>query len=58
MYFEALETYHAAYEIYDSWMQWFKRLSNLNGLNARVDVNCGRKDGRTDGKPDAYIAPC
>ena len=23
-------------------------------LNARVDVNCGR----TDGKPDAYIAPC
>ena len=30
-------------------------------LNARVDVNCGRKDGRmdglTDGKPDAYIAP-
>ena len=26
--------------------------------NARVNVNCGREDGRTDGKPDAYIAPC
>ena len=22
----------------------------MNGLNARVDVNCGRKDGRTDGQ--------
>ena len=22
-------------------------------LNARIDVNCGRKDGRRDGKPDA-----
>ena len=21
-------------------------------LNARVDVNCGRKDGRTDGRKD------
>ena len=27
-------------------------------INARVDVNCGRKDGQTDGKPDAYIASC
>ena len=38
-------------------MQWFKRISHLNGLNlnARVDVNCGRKDGLTNGKPDAYI---
>ena len=35
-------------------------------LNSRVDVNCVRKerrtdgwtDGQTDGKPDAYIAPC
>ena len=31
-------------------------------LNARVDVNYGRKGGRTgglaDGKPDAYIALC
>ena len=26
-------------------------------LNAWVDVNCGRKDGRTEGKLDAYIAP-
>ena len=25
-------------------------------LIARVDVNYGRKDGRTDGKPDACIA--
>ena len=31
-------------------------------LNARVDVNCGRKDGRmgrqTDGESDAFIASC
>ena len=27
-------------------------------LNARVDVNSGWKDGWTDEKPDAYIAPC
>ena len=25
-------------------------------LNARVDVNCGRKGGRTDEKPEVYIA--
>ena len=25
-------------------------------LKARVDVNCERKDGRPDGKPDAYGA--
>ena len=33
-------------------MQWFKRISHLNGLNARVDVNCKRKDARTDGRTD------
>ena len=33
-------------------MQWFKRISYLNrlNLNARVDVNCGRKDGQGKGK--------
>ena len=31
---EALESDHAAYEIGDSWMQWFKRISHLNGLVA------------------------
>ena len=34
----------------------------LMDLNARIDVNYGRKGGRTgglaDGKPDAYIALC
>ena len=29
---EALESDHAAYEIEDSWMLWFKRISHLNGL--------------------------
>ena len=31
-------------------------------LKGRVDVNCERKDGRTDGltdgKPDVYVAHC
>ena len=31
-YSEALESDHAAIEIYDSWMQWFKRIRHLNGL--------------------------
>ena len=31
-YSEVLESDHAAYEILDSWMQWFKRISHLNGL--------------------------
>ena len=30
----------------------------LMDLHARVEVNCGRKDGRTNGKPDAYTALC
>ena len=31
----------------------------LMDLNGRVDIHCGRKDGRnglTNGKPDAYYA--
>ena len=27
-------------------------------LKARVDVNCERKDGWTDGKPDANVGTC
>ena len=34
----------------------------LPTFDTRVDVNCGWKEGQTDrltdGKPDAYIAPC
>ena len=30
-------------------MQLFKRISHLNGLNARVDVNCGWEDGQKTG---------
>ena len=29
-------------------MQRFKRISHMNGLKCRVDVKCGRKDGRTE----------
>ena len=31
-YSKVLESDHAVYEIRDSWMQWFKRISRLNGL--------------------------
>ena len=27
-------------------MQWFKRISHLNGLNAWAEVSCGQKDGQ------------
>ena len=30
-------------------MQWFKRISHLNGFKCLVDVNCGLKDGRKTG---------
>ena len=37
------ESDRAAYGIRDLWMQGFKKLSHLNGLDltARVDINCG-----------------
>ena len=34
-------------------MQRFKRIIHLNVLKARVNVNCGLKDGQMDGKPKA-----
>ena len=47
-YSEALESDHAAYEIQDSWRQWFNRICHLNGLkmdlNARVNVTFDRVD--------------
>ena len=44
-YSEALDSDHAANEIQDSWMQWFKRISHMNGLwmdlNPWVDIFLG-----------------
>ena len=38
-------------------MQLFKRISHLNGLNAKVNVNRGRKDGRTEHRtPLSHLA--
>ena len=31
-------------------MQWFQRKSQLMDLKARVDVNCGRRDGLTENR--------
>ena len=38
-------------------MQLFKRTSHLNGLNAKVDVKRGRKNGRTEHRtPISHLA--
>ena len=36
-------------------MQWFQRLSHLNGLNARVDINCEQPDRCMDGRTDVLM---
>ena len=33
-------------------MQWFTKIHHLNELNARVDVNCLRKDRQMDKQMD------